>query len=127
MRLLIALLLLAHGIAHFVGVRNALWPESIQPRRLIYLPRAVEALSWLLLGLGFVGVSALFLTSHDGWRALLLGASAGSLLMCVAAWPQARLGLIVDTVLVLLVLLLAPTSTESYVVVAEQGVPSNGR
>jgi hypothetical protein len=72
-------------------------------------------------------VSALFLISHDGWRALLLGASAGSLLMCVAAWPQARLGLIVDTVLVLLVLLLSPTSSASYVVLAQQNVPSNGR
>lgn len=123
MRLVMALLLLAHGLAHFAGVREAFWPGAIKPRRLIYVPRALEGLSWLLLGLGFIGASALVLTSHDSWRLVVLWSSGASLLMCITAWPRARLGLIVDAVLVLLMLLLSPTSTSSYTMAAQRDGP----
>jgi hypothetical protein len=120
MRLLVALLLVVHGIAHFAGVRAAFWPGPIPPRRLIYLPRSLEGLVWLLLGVGFVAVGALVFSGHDSWRSLLLWSSGGSLVMCVLAWPSAKIGLVVDALLVVLTLLLAPTSTSSYIMAAAQ-------
>lgn len=113
LRLVLALLLAAHAIAHFVGVREAFWPGPIQPRRLVNLPRLLDGLVWLVLGVGFMGISALVLTGESNWRELLLGAAGASLLMCVTAWPSARFGVVIDAVLLLLTLLLVPTSISS--------------
>jgi hypothetical protein len=116
MRVVAALLLVFHGLAHFAGVRAAFWPTPILPRRLVYLPRPLEGIVWLLLGFGFIGVAALLFVQHDSWQALLLWSAGGSLLMCVVAWPETRIGLVVDAVLLVLSLLLSPTSTGSYLV-----------
>jgi hypothetical protein len=108
MLLLAALFLALHGIAHLAGARAALWPTPIQAKRRSYLGGKVEGVAWLLLSLGFCGSAALLLSRQESWTALLLGSASGSLLLCVLSWPEARIGLVIDVVLLLLVLLLAP-------------------
>lgn len=113
MRSLIACLLALHGVAHFVGVRAAFGPGPMRPR-LIPVPRALEGAAWLVLGLGFVASAALLYSSRGSALALLLGLSGGSLLMCLLAWPEARIGVVVDGLLLILTLLLSPTDTRSH-------------
>jgi hypothetical protein len=113
MRTLVALVLALHGIAHWVGFRAAFWPTSIPLRRLVRLPRQLEGVVWLLLGVGFLAVAALILAEHDGYRQLLLGCLVVSLAMCIAAWPDARIGLVIDAGLLVLTLVSWPTRAGS--------------
>jgi hypothetical protein len=118
MRLIVALLLTLHGIAHFVGFRASFWPGPTRPTRLVRLPRQVEGAGWLLIGLSFIAVAALLLTQHASWSLLLISTAAASLLLCVVAWPDARIGLVIDVVLLVLALLLSPRNTDSHLMAA---------
>jgi hypothetical protein len=108
MHVIAALLLALHGVAHLVGFRAAFWPTPLDLRKRFYLGRQVDGLMWLLLTLGFLGTSALLLLQQEAWTALLLWSVAGSLVLCLLSWPQARIGLIINVVLFVLVLLLTP-------------------
>jgi hypothetical protein len=103
-----ALLLALHGLAHLVGFRAAFWPTPIDLRKRSYLGRKVEGLGWLLLALGFLVSAWLLLHHHGAWNPLLLGCAAGSFLLCLLSWPDARIGLVVNGLLFVLVLLLMP-------------------
>jgi hypothetical protein len=120
MRLIVALLLALHGVAHFAGFRAAFWPTPIQPRRRVYLPRQVEGAAWLLLGVGFIGVAVLLLLHQDAWHALLLWSAGGSLLLCLFVWPTAKIGLVLDAGLVVLAIVLTPSETTPYLTTAFQ-------
>ena len=108
MRILAALILALHGFAHLVGFRAAFWPTAIQPRRSIHLNRKVEGIVWGLLALGFVGAATLLVLENSRWPTLLIGATVGSLLMCVVAWPETKVGLLVDVALLIATVLLVP-------------------
>jgi hypothetical protein len=124
MHLIAALLLVLHGIAHLVGFRSAFWPAAVPLARRSYRYRKLEGVTWLLLALAFVGSAALLAVGHASWPALLLLSVSGSLGMCLLAWPEARIGLIVDVVLLLLVLLLAPSGPGSLVLAGLAGGPN---
>lgn len=102
-----ALLLGLHGLAHLVGFRAAFWPTPIDLRKRSYLGRKVEGVLWLLLALGF-WVSAGLLWRQHGGSGLLLGCVAGSFVLCLSSWPEARIGVVINGVLLVLVLLLMP-------------------
>ena len=108
MRTLAAVILALHGIAHWAGFRAAFWPTSIPLRRLVRIPRAVEGVVWLLLGVGFLATAALLHAQYEGYRALLVGCLLVSAAMCVVAWPEAKIGLLIDAGLLVLTLVSWP-------------------
>lgn len=110
MHTIAAVLLALHGLAHLVGFRAAFWPTPIDLARRSYVGSRFAGLVWLVLALGFVGSAALLLGHQASWTTLLLCSAGGSALMCLLAWPRARLGLLIDAALLVLGLLLSPAN-----------------
>jgi hypothetical protein len=112
MTTLLALFLLAHGLAHVAGFVAA-WQLG-DPQKIPHITtilggrvdvgetgiRAIGVL-WLLVGLAFVAVGGLALFRFADWRTAALAVSVVSLLMCLVGWPEARVGLLLNAVLVL--------------------------
>jgi len=112
MRLVLALLLIAHGIAHLVG-----FVSSWELATLAELPYKTTVFSgrldlgdagirligvlWLLAALAFL-VAAIALATGMSWAGrFMLAAVIASALLCVAGWPDARIGLAVNVGLAL--------------------------
>lgn len=115
MRVILVLLLLAHGIAHLPGflvnwqIRS--FPEL--PFRTTVFAGSVEVglagikavgVGWLLVAIAF-GCAALGVLVRWGWWQLLVySAIAASVLLTAAAWPEARLGLLANALIVVVIL-----------------------
>jgi hypothetical protein len=109
-RYLFAGLLVAHGIAHLVGF---VMPWGLMPSRDVDYPTTVLngsvdlgetgarvfGVLWLALAIAFIVVGgAVFAGSSDGvWVARLAGLS---LVFCVLAWPDARIGAVVNIAII---------------------------
>jgi hypothetical protein len=118
LRLGLALLLLAHAIAHVVGfvVPWRLATLSDMPYRTTVLGGAFDlgptgirlyGLLWLGLAIAFAVAAGALLLRLPWWYRLTLIGAPWSLAMCVASWPDTRLGVAAN--LVLLVLAIAGT------------------
>jgi hypothetical protein len=116
MHALAALLVALHGFAHLVGFRAAFWPTPIDLRRRSYLGRKVVGVMWLLLTLGFLISAGLLLLHEEAWSPLLLGSVAGSFVLCLLSWPEARIGVLINGLLFVLGVLLTPRSHGSFLV-----------
>ncbi len=103
MTMLFALLLIAHGIAHLVGfvVPWGLMAAPDVVNRTTILAGAVDigaagaralGLLWLALAIGFVVAGAALVAARQDvvWIARL---AAVSLVLCIVAWPDTRIGL----------------------------------
>lgn len=122
MRILAALFLVLHGVAHLVGFRIALYPPG-QPSReialfagkLLLTPATGRLLGlvWLLLALGYVAAAVLLLVQNPSFLLATTGVSLISLLLCALFWPEAKLGLFINLGL-LLVLALLSRSTSAH-------------
>lgn len=115
MRLLAALFLLFHGIAHLVGFRAAFWVSAPHAAGLLGLgPSGTRALGivWLLLAIAFVAAAALLLIRAPAWSSVTLTATVLSAIMCVLYLPEARIGLVLDVLLLLAVLWASRASSE---------------
>lgn len=108
MRLVVAILLALHGLAHLVGFRDAFWPSPITRRRTSYFGRRIEGAAWLLITVGFLVTAALLFTQNQAWTPLLVLSAGASLGMCLLAWPKAKIGVLIDVALLVLTLLLSP-------------------
>lgn len=106
MRLAFTILILLHGLAHLVGFRAAFWPHTISSGELAREPSRLEGVAWLLLALGFIASAGLLLLGQPAWLALLTAASGASLVLCYLAWPDARVGAVINAVLLVAALLL---------------------
>ena len=101
MKWLAALLILTHGLIHFMGVAKAFG--------LAEMPQLTEAISpragagWLLAGVAFIVASVLLVAAPRIWWVSGLVAVALSQAVIFSAWSDARFGTLVN----LLVLLLA--------------------
>ena len=113
MRLIAALLLVLHGLAHLVGFQAAFRPAAGAPLKaqllggvlgVGYAGSRLLGLVWLLLAVGFVVSSVLFLRRTPSFAPTLLWTTGLSAAMCVLFWPDARIGLVIDVVLFLVVL-----------------------
>ena len=117
MRFVFAGLLIAHGIAHLVGfaVPWKLMSSAEVPYRTTILGGAIDVggtgaralgVLWLITALAFVVLAGAVLL---GWnvRFWTFAALSLSIVLCVAGWPDARIGLAVNGV-VLTVLLAMP-------------------
>ncbi len=111
MHIIAAVLLAMHGVGHLVGFRSAFWPTPIDLQRRSSMVSKLDGLVWLVLALGFVGSAGLLLFQQPGWTVLVLMSACGSALMCVLSWPETRLGLLIDVLLLILVMLLSPATT----------------
>ena len=117
MRFALAALLIAHGVAHLVGflVPWKLLSTAEVPYRTTILGGLIEVgdagaralgVVWLMATLAFVVLAAAILAGWNvrGWAFATLSLS---LVLCVAGWPEARIGLVVNAFL-LIVLLAMP-------------------
>jgi hypothetical protein len=113
MRFVLAFLLAAHGVAHLVG-----FISSWQLATLAELPYKTSVFSgrldvgdagirmvgvlWLLAALAFL-VAAFAVAADTGWAIRFTRAVAiASLMLCVVGWPDARIGVVVNAGLVVL-------------------------
>jgi hypothetical protein len=95
LKILIFLILVAHGIGHSIGVAGGwgsnAWGGSGESWLLTpVLGRSVgvlEGVIWLIPAIGFVAAGAALLMGNDAWRALALASSAASL-VAIALFPQ---------------------------------------
>jgi hypothetical protein len=119
MRLLAALFLFAHGVAHLVGFRAAFW-TPISGLRTSLLgglvgigPFGYRALgvAWLLVALGYWLSAGMLLARSAGFLHCALLTTLVSASMCLLFWPEARIGLLLD-VLLLAGLLASSQATE---------------
>ena len=116
MRWLLAAFVAAHGIAHLVGFAVT-WQLTVSkdvPYTTTVLNGRVDlgdggirvvGLLWLALAIAFAGVAAaLALRAAGAWSALAW-AIAASTCLCLVSLPAARIGLVINALLVLLYLL----------------------
>jgi hypothetical protein len=113
MRFVLAFVLLAHGVAHLVGFVSS-WKlatlAELPYETTVFSGRVdvgdagirVMGVLWLLAALAFL-VAAIAVAAEAGWavRFTVAGVTA-SLMLCLAGWPDARIGVAVNVGLVLL-------------------------
>ncbi|MCC6998181.1 MAG: hypothetical protein IT370_26435 [Deltaproteobacteria bacterium] len=114
MRIPIALLLFAHGIAHVVGFLAAfrLGKAPIPYKTTIFAGHVdvgdggVRALGvlWLAAAVAFAAAAVAALARAPWWPSAALGLAIGSLGMCMVGWPDARIGLAVNAALIALMI-----------------------
>ncbi|HKY36810.1 MAG TPA: DUF6544 family protein [Polyangiaceae bacterium] len=120
MRVLGALFLFLHGIAHLVGFRAAFWPASVPSRSSLlgglveigYLSGRALGVAWLLVAVGYLAAAGLIVSKGPGWTTLVFWVTAASLVMCVLFWPEARIGLYIDLAVLLTVFVVSRSSSE---------------
>lgn len=105
-----ALLLILHGIAHLIGFRAAFWPAAAQSGSAPLLDRPgfigdvgtkALGLGWLVMTLAYLTAALLLLGRESSWLRLALWTSAASLVLCSLSWPDARIGVAIDVLLML--------------------------
>jgi hypothetical protein len=114
MRLALAVLLVAHGVAHLVGFVSS-WKLATlaehPEKTLVFSGRVdvgdagirVMGVLWLLAALAFL-VAAFAVATETGWAVrFTLAAVIASLILCVVGWPDARIGVAVNVGLALLI------------------------
>lgn len=122
MRTALAVFLLLHGIAHLPGFAVA-WRLSSPPElpyRTTLMAGIVDVgdtgirvmgICWLFAALGFAGSALLTLRNHPAWPPLTLGVSTFSLMLGILAWPDSRIGVILDLMLIVVLVLVARLRT----------------
>ena len=123
MRTFIAILMTLHGIAHLPGVLGS-WRiatfDDMPYRTTLFFGnldvgdagmRVMGAL-WLVAGASFVSAAAGAFDNRSWWPATALAACALSLVLCLAALPQTKVGIPLDLVIAG-ALLLAPRLPEA--------------
>ncbi len=102
-RILFLLVLLAHGLIHFMGYVKSVKPESLAE---LTLPVSKSVgMYWLLAGLLFTAVASLFLLRKDAWWMLAAPALVLSQVLIFMAWGDARFGTVANVIVLLGVVL----------------------
>lgn len=107
MRLMMSLLLIAHGIAHLVGFvagwRLARLPELPYKTTVFAGHLDIGDAGVKVMGALWLAAAVLFVTAgmalrlHASWAYDAIGAGiAGSLLLCVVGWPDAKIGVVMN-------------------------------
>lgn len=113
MSIALGVLLLAHGLAHMVGFVGS-WrlSESVPCKTTLFggrIPLGDSGLKvvgglWLLAALAFAAAGVGSFIGASWWAVLTPAVSLVSLTMCVAAWPDAKIGAAVDAILIVVAL-----------------------
>ena len=110
MRIALSLLFIVHGIANLPGflVPWRLAAQAGIPYTTTVLggtadlgPVGIRIVSilWLLAALAFVGAGAAIFLNDAAWRTLAIAATLASLALTVLGWPQSRIGLALNLLL----------------------------
>jgi hypothetical protein len=110
MRVILALLMIVHGIAHLPGFLvpwRLMKPQGMSYRttllggRLELGDAGIRGMGvlWLLIALAFVGVGIAALLRSPSWVGLALAVSAVSLVLSILALPDSRIGIVVNVAL----------------------------
>ena len=108
MRPALALLFLAHGIAHLVGFLGPFRLSAQVPYRSTVLGGRVDlgdtgirtvGVVWLGLALAYAAVATATALDRPGWPTWALVVTAVSTLLCILALPDTRVGLVVNLAL----------------------------
>lgn len=96
MRWALALLILMHGLIHFMGVAKSFGladlPQLTQP-----IPMRM-GLAWLMAGLALLSAGVLLLAAPHVWWALGIPAAVLSQIVLFSAWSDARFGTVANLV-----------------------------
>lgn len=115
MHYVLAALFIAHGIAHLVGLFGT-WgigelghtshKTSILAGHIDLGESGIRALGlwWLFCALGFVAAAILVLLGEHASFAAALASSAASAVLCLLFWPEARVGLVINLAIIVVVL-----------------------
>ena len=114
MRYAIGILLLGHAVAHLPGSLVNLGLRSFPelPYRTTILSGTLElgesgiklvGVAWLALALGFIVVAIAALMSASWWQPLAYATIFSSTVLCVLGWPEARIGVLANFVILLLI------------------------
>lgn len=108
MYVLIALFLFAHGVAHLVGF-SAAW--SLSPAKIPHLTTVVAGrfdlgeggirtvgVMWLFAAIAFAVVAVGAGTRASWWPGAALVVSLASLALCVLGWPEAKVGVVLNLI-----------------------------
>ena len=110
MRILLAILMALHGVAHLVGFAGSwqLAPDGI-PYKTTVLGGRVDlgdvgirtvGLLWLVTAVAFAIAAGAAVTRTPWWPQLALGVAVVSLLLSSTEWPEARIGVGVNVVII---------------------------
>jgi hypothetical protein len=115
MAFLLALLMVAHGLAHLVGFVVAweirAFPET--PFHTTILNGSIDVglwgtravgLLWLLAAMAFVFAASGVALRQAWWPVATTVVITASLMLCVVGWPEARIGVYVNLVVAALLL-----------------------
>jgi hypothetical protein len=116
MRMLLAVLLVAHGVAHLPGFLVSWQLRSFpeMPYRTTIFGGAVDVgdsgvkatgLRWLVLSVLFVLAGAGTLMHATWWQPFVYAAVGLSTALCLVGWRDARLGLVANAVILLLLVI----------------------
>jgi hypothetical protein len=119
MRIFLAVLFVFHGLAHVVGfaVPWRLIDADDLPYGTTLLAGHLDVghagiravgVAWLLVGLAFVVTGVATWLSQGWWSAAATWVAIASLALSVLGWPQARIGVVLN-VLILFLLLAGPS------------------
>lgn len=116
MHIIFGIFLIAHGVAHLVGFVTYWKIASFEemPYKTTLLSDRVDigdvgirivGVLWLLTGLAFaiLGVGVIIL--QPWWFPLIIYLTVFSLLMCVLGWPDARFGVLINIIILVLLFL----------------------
>jgi hypothetical protein len=110
MRMILAALLIAHGVAHVVGfaVPWKLVTSAEVPYRTTVAGGLVDigpagvrlvGLLWLAVGVAFVSVAAGALQHASWWYREAIALVLVSFLLCFVGWPESRPGLVANALI----------------------------
>lgn len=116
MRLLLAFVMIVHGMAHLVGFAGAWHLDKQIPYKTTILhgrcdigDRGIRmiGIAWLAVAVAFIGIGGAAMTNQTWWLPAAASAGALSLVLCLIESPDARFGAAIDAG-ILAALLLAP-------------------
>lgn len=102
LRILLAILLIFHGVVHFTGLIRAYMPSRF-PVFTTYINKPT-GLDWALAGSFFIVAGVLLLVSNEYWWAVTGTAILISQILIVANWHDARFGTVVNVILLIAVI-----------------------
>jgi len=110
MQIILGLFFIAHGVAHLVGFVTYWKIASFEemPYKTSVLFGKVEVgdvgirivgVFWLLTGLAFAVLGVGVITLQPWWFPLIIYLAIFSLVMCVLGWPDARIGVLINVII----------------------------
>jgi hypothetical protein len=111
MNIAIAVLLLAHGLAHVVGFVSAfgLMADKVPPMTTVFGGHVADpwirivGASWAVVGIAFAVAAAAAIRRTEWWPRYTAIVALASLVLCAAGAPETRIGTIVNFAIIIAV------------------------